>query len=50
VIFKILAVLIVPQHPQNFLFYYGSIHAVKITIKDCQRRDHLLFDARSARF
>jgi len=27
------------------LFYYGCTHNVKVTIKDCQRRDHLLFDA-----
>jgi hypothetical protein len=30
---------------QKSLFYYGYAHNVKVTIKDCQRRDHLLFDA-----
>jgi hypothetical protein len=28
---------------QETLFYYGRAHDVKVTIKDCQRRDHLLF-------
>ena len=31
-------------------FYYGASPVVKITIKDCQKRDHLLIDARSFHF
>jgi hypothetical protein len=30
---------------QETLFYYGYAHDVKVTFRDCQRGDHLLFDS-----